>query len=107
MKGLIMNFFQNLQPCTTLGQILKSCHLHRRNEEDDIAFHSNLDPDDLQEGRLYMYWTESPSEFATVGYCIMVPRKPVSADLDETDNFENNGNPSVPRTASLIEARQV
>ena len=44
----------------------------------------NIDIDDLQEEDDYMHWSESIPESATVGYYGMIPRKPVSADLDET-----------------------
>ena len=38
-----------------------------------------------------------------MGYYGMVPLKPVSEDLDETDSLETNGNPSKPKTSFIEE----
>ena len=71
-------------------------------EDDDSISPESVDIDhDLQDEDDYMHWPESPPEFATVGYKYgMVPLKPVSKDLDESD-LETNGIPSVPNSSFI------
>ena len=73
-------------------------------EDGDSMFPDNVDTDDLQHEDDYIHWPESPSpKFANVSYYGMVPLKPVSDDLDETDSLETNGNASVPKMLLIEE----